>query len=175
MRFDNTEILISNNANQHKTLSHIDRIAQQGAMHPFVLDSVKKYNLKDDLESIKKIFDAGFKIATFYPDPQGQQYIRTLNRFLKDQRANCVDYTVFISSFLRAIKVPHIIRMVSFDPKNPKGYQHIYPLKLNGLVLDLVNGQDQSGGESLKKPEERQSFFNKEVPYINKFDKLIRA
>ncbi len=157
------------------TLREIDKIAREEATHPFVTSSVDKYGLKNDLESIKKVFDGAFNVATFWPDPEGQQYIRTVNRTLKDRRANCVDYTVFISAFLRAMGVPHIIRMVSFDPKNPKAYQHIYPLTVNGIALDVVYGQDQFGGEGLKDPTERKAHFNHEVPYVGNFDKYIRA
>lgn len=174
MRFKNSEILISNNANQFKTLSNIDKVAKAGAKDPFIVKSIEKYNLNGSEESLKKIAKAGFNIAKFFPDPKDNQYIRTVNRLLKDRRGNCVDYTVFISSFLRALKVPHIIRMVSFDRNNPRNYSHIYPLTLNGIVLDVVNGQDQTGRESLKDPKKRTFIFNREVPYINKFDKIIR-
>lgn len=170
-----SEIILSNHADQFKTLKEIDLIAKAEAQHPFVQDSIRRYNLKNDLESIKHVFNAAFNVATFFPDPVGHQYIRTVNRTLKDQRANCVDYTVFISAFLRAMDIPHKIRMASFDKDNPKAYQHIYPLMINGLVLDVVYGQDQDGAESLKDPEDRKAFFNKEVPYFGNFDKLISA
>ena len=175
MRLKNKEILLSPNANQHVTLREIDKTATDESLHPFVTSSVNKYGLKNDLESIKKVFNAAFNVATFFPDPEGQQYIRTVNRTLKDRRANCVDYTVFVSAFLRAMGVPHIIRMVSFDQNNPKGYQHIYPLTINGVALDVVYGQDQFGGEALKDPDERKSHFNHEVPYYGNFDKYIRS
>jgi len=171
----NSEIILSNHADQHKTLKEIDKIAQAESMHPFVQDSIKKFRLKNDLESIKHVFNAAFKVATFFPDPAGNQYIRTVNRTLKDRRANCVDYTVFISAFLRGMKVPHIIRMASFDKDNPKAYQHIYPLTANGLILDAVYGQDQDGQEALKDPEDRTPYFNHEVPYFGSFNKMIRA
>jgi len=175
MRLPNSEIIISSHADQQRTLKEIDKTAREESKHPFVIDSIKKYGLKNDLESIKHIFNAAFNVATFFPDPEGHQYIRTLNRTLKDRVANCVDYTVFISAFLRAIKAPHVIRMVSFDPQNKKAYQHIYPLTINGLVLDAVFGQEQDGSESQKDPDDRKSFFNHEVPFIGNFDKYIRA
>lgn len=175
MRLKNSEIILSNHANQHKTLREIDKIAQAESSHPFILNSIKKYGLKNDLESIQNVFNAAFKIATFFPDPDGHQYIRTVNRTLKDRRANCVDYTTFISAFLRAMKVPHVIRMVSYDPDYPNSYQHIYPLTKTGIVLDVVYGQDQSGAEAKKDPLERKSFFNHEVPFIGKYDKFVRA
>lgn len=175
MRLRNKETLLSTNANQHLTLREIDKIARDESSHPFVISSIDKYGLRNDLESIKRVFDAAFRVATFYPDPEGYQYIRTVNRTLKDRKANCVDYTVFISAFLRAMGVPHIIRMVSFDQNNPKSYQHIYPLTAKGVIMDVVYGQDQFGAEGLKDPAERKSHFNQEVPYVGNFDKYIRA
>jgi hypothetical protein len=175
MRLDNKEILISENGNQFTTLKEIDKIAEQESKHPFVIDSVQKYGLKNDFESIKNVYNAAFRAATFFPDPDNHQYIRTLNRTLKDRRANCVDYTVFLSAFLRAMDVDHIIRMVSFDKNNPRAYSHIYPLTINGVALDAVYGQDQNGLESFKEPKERKPYFSKQVPFIGKFDKIIRA
>ncbi len=174
MRFNDSEILISSHADQKKTLREIDKIAEIGKNHDFIKFSVLKNNLRNDLESIKAIFNSAFNLTTFQPDPTGHQYIRTVNRFLKDRRGNCVDYTVFISAFLRAIRVPHIIRMVSFDSEQPKSYQHIYPLTINGLPLDAVYGQDQDGNEFKKSKSERESFFSKEVPFIGKYDKIVK-
>ena len=175
MRFKNSQVRISNNANQFVTLKHIDKIAAKGSKHPFVLNSIKKYGLKDDMRSLKSIFTAGFRISPFQADPPGDQYIRSVNRFLKDRRANCEDYTVFLSAFMRAMKIPHSIRMVSFDPRQPKAYQHIYPVTTQGVVLDIVNGQDQDGSEHKKNPSERQVNFNQEVPYFSKYDKIVRV
>lgn len=174
MQLENTEILITNQANQFDTLSNIDKVARLSKDHPFITDSIKKYNLKRDPNSLKKIAKAGFNIAKFFPDPAESQTIRTVNRFLKDRRANCVDYTVFFSAFLRALRVPHVIRMVSFDPNNPGAFSHIYPVTLDGVVFDVVPGQDQTGREALKSPKNRTFIFNREVPYVNKFDKKIR-
>ncbi len=169
------EILITRNADQFITLNEIDKQARRDSRHPFILNSIKKYKLGQDPASIRKVAKAAFNIAKFQPDPQDNQYIRTTTRLLKDRRANCVDYTMFISAFLRALKVPHIIRMASFDPNNPRAFSHIYPLTQNGLILDVVPGQDQNGLEFKKKPSERTFIFNKEVPFVSKFDKKIRS
>lgn len=174
MQLENSEILISREANQFDTLRNIDKVAQMSKNHPFIRESIEKYKLGRDPKSLEKIAKAGFNIAKFFPDPADSQMIRTVNRFLKDRRANCVDYTVFFSAFLRALNVPHIIRMVSFDPNNPGAFSHIYPLTLDGIVFDVVPGQDQNGREGLKTAKNRTFIFNREVPYINKFDKKIR-
>lgn len=169
------EILITRNADQFTTLNEIDKQARRDSRHPFILNSIKKYNLGQDPASMRKIAKAAFNIAKFQPDPADNQYIRTITRMLKDRRANCVDYTTFISAFLRALKVPHIIRMASFDPNNPRAYSHIYPLTQNGLILDVVPGQDQNGLEFKKGAKDRTFIFNTEVPFVGKFDKKIRS
>lgn len=172
MRFADSEILLKRGANQFDTLSNIDRIASREAKHEFIQESIKKYNLRPDLNSLKKIFEAGFRIIFFFPDPYDIQNIRTVNRSLKDRRGNCVDYTVFFSAFLRALGIPHIIRMVSFDPSDPGNYSHIYPMTLDGVILDAVFGQDQNGNEVNRK--NRRPLFNRTIPHVGKFDKIIR-
>ena len=172
MRHQNREILVTLNGNQFTTLRQINRVAERSSNHPFVTSSIERYKLGNDPNSLERIFKAAFNLATFQPDPPSRQYIRTLNRLLKDRVANCVDYTVFVSAFLRRLNIPHKIRMVSFEAGQPQAYSHIYPVTLNDIVLDVVYGQDQHGGEQHKK--KRTPYFNHEVPFEGKFDKLIR-
>lgn len=184
MRLRNKDILVSRNGNQFTTLRNIDKVARLDANHPFIAATVDEFSLRNDKDSLERLFNAVFRMATFHPDPPHKQYIRTPNRLFKDAQngldkgtgvavGNCVDYSAVISAFLRRMKVPHLIRMVSFDPKRPRAYSHIYPVTLDGTVLDLVYGQDQKGQERSK--EDRQPYFNHEVPYEGKFDKIVRA
>lgn len=172
MRFRNREIEIIPNGNQLKTLQLVDKYAEREKNHPFITSSISKYNLTRSKEDLKRIFEAIHRIIYFEPDPENIQLVKTVNRTLKDERGNCVDYSVFFSAFLRALKVPHIIRIVEYPFQPRPGFSHIYVQTMDGFTLDAVIGQDQNGDEF--KRNTRIPYFNMEVlPYKNKLDKIV--
>jgi hypothetical protein len=171
VRFENSELYHLPRGNNHKTLKLIDKIAESEKNHPFIQESIRRFRLGNDPDSIRKIFDAIYRIIKFYPDPQETQYIRTVNRQLKEKRGNCVDYTTFLSAFLRAVKAPHTIRMVRTE-EGIRGFNHIYIVGPQNTPMDLVIGQSQDGSEPLKS-QRNPNGFGQEVPFLKKFDKKI--
>ena len=154
------------------TLALVDKYAEREKNHPFIIDSIRKYGLNGSRESLNKIFQAIFNIVYFFPDPSNVQYVRTVNRTLKDRRGNCVDYSVIFSAFLRALGVPHVIRIVEYPNQAQPGISHIYVQTLNGINLDAVIGQDQNGNEA-NRPI-RRGFFDVEIqPIKKKIDKKV--
>lgn len=168
MRFRDAEIEIVPKGNQLKTLALVDKYAEKSKDHLFITSSIEKYNLDKSKQSLKKIFDAIFKLVYFFPDPANCQYVRTVNRTLKDRRGNCVDYSVFFSAFLRALGMPHEIKVVEYPNQLTDGYSHIYVKTYDNdkITLDAVIGQDQEGNEINKK--NRTGFFNREILPIKK-------
>ena len=162
-------ILLSRYANQFTTLKHIDRIAEANKNISLFDRWIDRYKLDQIQEPERIIFLLAFNLATFQPDEPNTQAIREPWRVAKDGVANCVDYTTFVSSFLRnpRLRISHKIRMVSFD--NSKNYSHIYTLTANA-ILDPVIAQDQNGNERIKNKFSRVGFYNIETPYQNKFD-----
>lgn len=172
MRFNNTEIEVVPNGDQKKTLLLVDKYAELEKNHPFITSSIKKYGLDGSKQSLKRIFDAIFKLIYFFPDPTDTQYVKTVNRTLKDRRGNCVDYSVVFSAFLRALRVPHYIRIVEYPNQAVPGISHIYVKTLDGITLDAVIGQDQHGNEINKK--HRFGFFDREIlPIKQKIDRTV--
>ena len=161
-------ILLERVADQFKTLKHIDRIAELNKSNPIYSRWIRKYNLDKIQEPERIIFLLAFYLAKFEPDHPNIQAIREPWRVAKDGLANCVDYTTFISGFLRhdLLRIPHTIKMISFD--NSKNYSHIYT-QTNGTTLDPVVGQDQTGQERLKANLSRIPYYNVEVPHTNKY------
>lgn len=173
MRDRNTELLQIKRGDNFRTLKLIDKVAHFEQNHDFIRRSIEMLGLTGDRDSLKRVFDCVYNLCKFFPDPEETQYIRTVNRQLKDRRANCVDYTVFLSAFLRALKVPHSIRMTQTDEDFP-GYNHIYIVLQDGTALDPVINQSQDGTEPFK-TRRAPAAFGQEVPYIKKFDKKIRV
>ncbi len=171
MRLRNAELLTIKRGNNFRTLKLIDKVAGGEKNHDFIQESIKKIGLNGSRQSVQRVFNCVYNLCKFFPDPEETQYIRSVNRQLKDRRANCVDYTVFLSAFLRALKVPHLIRMVQTDEEGD-GFNHIYVVLSDGTALDAVINQSQDGTEPFKVKREPPA-FGEEVPYIRKYDKKV--
>ncbi len=166
------EIILKKRGNQFDTIKFMKRVAYESASNPFFQKFINQNNLYNDPNNLEKIFLYCFKKVKYLKDPKNKQYIRTGIRSLREGRGNCVDYCILLSSFLLNLNIPHKFRMVSTNTANPDNFGHIY-LIAGPKVLDLVIGQDQNGNEIYKKEKERTPFFNKEIPYLKKFDLKI--
>lgn len=166
----NHEKLLKRRATQFDTIKAMKEVAYESAKEPYWSDLINKYHLYNNPEALKKIFDFVFYNTYFEKDPQNKQVIRSGLRSLRDKKANCVDYCIMLSSFLLNLNIPHHFRMVSTNPNQPNNYGHIYVIANGNTIMDLVIGQKQDGTEFLKGHKDRHSFFNKEIPFVKKYD-----
>lgn len=78
-------------------------------------------------------------------DPDGEQYIKSPARLLKDGCGDCKSLTMFIASCLHCLDIPCIVRFVNFDGGNQ--YTHVYPVAIleNGreFILDMCETDDE--------------------------------
>ena len=167
------EKFIKNRANQFDTIRVMRGVAYESAQNPLFKKLINKHSLFRDPDRIKKIFDFCFYNTYYQKDDPKRQTVRSGIRSLTDKKANCVDYSVLLSSFLLNLNEPHVFRMVSTNKNKPNDYNHIYVVLADGTPLDLVIGQDQDGKEILKRANERTNFLGTEVPYIKKKDVKI--
>lgn len=146
-------------------------MAYFGCNDPYIKEIYNKYLAPregEDPEDIaRSIFDYAYGVASFYPDPERKQYIRSAKRTLKDGLANCVDYSVLISTLLILAGISHSIRRVGFDW--PKRYLHVYIILDDGTVMDAIQGQRQDGKEYLHRKRKR-GMFGVQQPYLYKND-----
>lgn len=93
-----------------------------------------------DYAGLKEIFYLVKDNIEYMEDPDGGQWIQTPSYLWhKSQVGDCKSFTVFIASILHHMKIPYIIRFVSFDKS--KTPSHVYPIAvLNGkqVILDAV-------------------------------------
>lgn len=77
-------------------------------------------------------------------DPDGEQYIKSPARLLKDGCGDCKSLTMFIACCLHCLDIPCIVRFVNFDGGNQ--YTHVYPVAVleNGreFILDMCETDD---------------------------------
>lgn len=156
--------LIKRQADQFDTIENMKKYAIIGSKNPFFSRYIARHNLKNNLESIKKISKFIFNHVYFEKDKSNNQIIRYGTRALRDGFGNCVDYSVLLSQFLLNLGVKHSFKMVATEKNDPKSFNHIFVMLDNyNLPIDLVIGQDQQGNESFK--NKRTMYLFKQVPY----------
>ena len=107
-------------------------------------------------ETCKNIWDFVYSHIKYNKDEEGKEQIRSPARTWHDRNrgVDCDCYTVFISSILTNLKIPHSLRIAKYRKDY---FQHIYPIvhKPNGkyITVDCV-----------------VDYFNYEEPFTEKKD-----
>ncbi|MCC7303084.1 MAG: hypothetical protein IT233_10625 [Bacteroidia bacterium] len=92
-------------------------------------------------ETCKNIWDFVYRYIRYHKDEEGKEQIRSPGRTWHDRHrgVDCDCYTVFISSILTNLKIPHSLRIARYRKDY---FQHIYPIvhKTGGkyITLDCV-------------------------------------
>jgi len=119
---------------------------------------------------LKLLANFAFYNAYFEPDPPTRQIIRTPAATLRDKAANCVDYTVLIGAVAKRAGLPVTVRIVQLPGQN--SYGHVYPV-VNGIAVDVVPCQDQTGREPLTRHPWTQPSVGSELKFLSKFDQEV--
>jgi hypothetical protein len=114
--------------------------------------------LKDDsvYDTCKNIWDFVYRHIAYHKDKEGYEQIRSPARAWHDRKqgVDCDCYTVFISTILSNLKIPHRLRITKYKEDR---FQHIYPVAEDEegkqIVIDCV-----------------VNTFNYEEPYSEKQD-----
>jgi len=128
--------------NIDEVVHSIQEIAREYSNHPVILEIA--IAALESSNPARYIYEYAYNSAIFRTDLTDDQNIRTPLRLLKDQEANCVDYTCFMSACLTAANIPHKYRVAAV---NDKYLNHIY-LIINNLAADPVIGQAQDGTDT---------------------------
>ena len=120
------------------------------------------------LEStLKSIFDFIYGHIQYKQDSPYEEQIRRPARSWADRQSgvDCDCYTVFISSILTNLKIPHYLRMTAYS--KVRGYQHIY------VVVPKKGNSNMSDKTQYWTVDPVLDGFNVEKPYLRKRDRLI--
>jgi len=122
--------LLKRNSNLYQTIRVIKKVIKRKSKN--LKNILDRINQDENIE--KQLFEIANKIP-FKADPEGLQLVKTADRTLRDNEANCVDYSILIAQALEYFGIPY--RLIIADYGN--GYEHIYPQTLNGITLDAVS------------------------------------
>lgn len=150
---ENDNKTIRRNANVYHTVSFIPKVVHE------TLNQTKRIaqRLKANTvyETCSNIWHFIYQHINYKKDQEGYEQIRSPARTWHDRRqgVDCDCYSVFISSILANLGIPHILRITKYHRDY---FQHIYPIVPNGskhVTIDCVTDK-----------------FNYEVPYSEKKD-----
>ena len=118
-------------------------------------------------EALECLYQVVYNLYNFVPDSGNWQTIRTSKAFLNDQIGNCVDASVFISSILIYMDIPHSFRF--FAQSLDSGYNHVFVVAQKDYILDTILGKPGSGTETWFSPK-KDGYFNEVIP--EKFNQM---
>ncbi len=144
---------IRKHANVHHTVAFIPKVVQQTLNQ--TKQVAKRLKGRNVYEMCSNIWYFVYQHINYKKDQEGFEQIRSPSRSWHDRKqgVDCDCYSVFISSILTNLGIPHILRITKY---NRDYFQHIYPIVPIGnnyITLDCVTDQ-----------------FNYEVPYSAKKD-----
>lgn len=120
------EIMLKWDANVWDTLGEIPRIVYETLNDTKKLSKLLKADTLD--ETCKNIWDFVYHHIQYQQDEEGTEQLRRPARTWMDRvrGVDCDCYTVFISSILTNLHIPHTYRIAKYEHKTY--YQHIYPI-----------------------------------------------
>jgi hypothetical protein len=150
---ENSVSTIRRNANVTHTVAFIPKVVNETLNHTKQIAQILKGNTA--YETCSNIWHFVYQHIAYKKDQEGYEQIRSPARAWHDRRrgVDCDCYSVFISSILCNLQIPHILRITKYHRDY---FQHIYPVVLlhgKEIPIDCVTDQ-----------------FNYQVPYSEKKD-----
>lgn len=144
----NTTVQLAQRANVNEIAAAMREVALIESQKPYIKELAAKLciNKEEPFYTAFRLCNFAYNAATFEPDEEGKQVLKTPAALLREKKGNCVDYTILIAALAYAANIPAIIKVVAV--KNSKDYGHVYPV-INGLPCDVVPYQRQDGKEHL--------------------------
>ena len=148
------EITVKRNANVGHTVKFIPKVVQETLFHTAKIAAhLQASSLR---ATCNNIWNFVYEHIAYKKDEDGKEQVRSPARAWHDRSTgvDCDCYTVFISSILSNLRIPHRLRIAKYSADH---FQHIYPIVplSNGeyIILDCVVKE-----------------FNYEEPYTEKKD-----
>lgn len=117
--------------------------------------------------TLKSLFDFIYNYIQYKQDSPFEEQIRRPARTWADRKSgvDCDCYTVFISSVLTNLNIPHFLRMAAYNSN--RGFQHIYVV----VPKKETSNVNEPGQYFTVDPV--MDAFNAEKPYLFKKDKAM--
>ena len=156
---------IQRNANVSDTVAFIPKVVQETVDQ--TKDIARTLKGKSVYETCSNIWHFVYQHINYKKDQEGYEQIRSPARAWQDRKqgVDCDCYSVFISSILTNLSIPHLLRITKYH-KN--FFQHIYPIVKNGnreIIIDCVTDKFD-----YEVPYSEKKDYPMDLQYLNGFD-----
>lgn len=129
---DGNNATIRRNANVYNTVAFIPKVVKENAWQTSELSKILKG--ETPYATCRNIWQFVYDHIAYKKDADGYEQVRSPARAWKDRHTgvDCDCYTVFISSILWNLQIPHTLRITKYHRDY---FQHIYP------VVPLTDGK----------------------------------
>jgi hypothetical protein len=162
---ENSTSTIRTNANVTHTVAFIPKVVSETLDHTKKIAQLLKGN--STYETCSNIWHFIYQHIAYKKDQEGYEQIRSPARAWHDRKkgVDCDCYSVFISSILGNLGIPHILRITKYHRDY---FQHIYPVVvLNGKEIPIDCVTDQFNYEV---PFSEKKDYPMDLQYLNGFD-----
>ena len=161
----NTTATIRKDANVYHTVAFIPTVVQETLSHTKKIAATLKGNCI--YETCSNIWQFVYKHIAYKKDKDGYEQIRSPARAWHDRftGVDCDCYSVFISSVLSNLNIPHTLRITKY---NHAYFQHIYPVvptKTGYIIIDCVTEKFD-----YEVPFSEKKDYPMDLQYLNGFD-----
>jgi hypothetical protein len=156
---------IQRNANVSDTVAFIPKVVQETLDQTEGIARILKE--KSVYETCSNIWHFIYQHINYKKDQEGYEQIRSPARAWRDRKqgVDCDCYSVFISSILTNLSIPHLLRITKYHRNY---YQHIYPVVKNGnreIIIDCVTDKFD-----YEVPYSEKKDYPMDLQYLNGFD-----
>lgn len=162
---ENDNKTIRKNANVYHTVDFIPKVVQQTLAQTKKISQLLKG--KTVYETCSNIWHFVYQHINYKKDEEGYEQIRSPARAWHDRKqgVDCDCYSVFISSILTNLGIPHILRITKYHREY---FQHIYPVvSHNGKQITIDCVTDKFDYEV---PFSEKKDYPMDLQYLNGFD-----
>ncbi len=156
------EITVQKNANVGHTVKFIPQVVSDTLFHTAkIARLLKGETIKD---TCNNIWDFVYTHINYKKDEDGKEQVRSPARAWADRHTgvDCDCYTVFISSILSNLNIPHLLRIAKYSADH---FQHIYPVAVDNrhyLILECVGDR-----VNYEEPYSEKKDFTMDLNYLN--------
>lgn len=162
---ENDTSTIRRNANVYHTVDFIPKVVHETIDQTKAISKLLKANTT--YETCSNIWHFVYGHINYKKDQEGYEQIRSPARAWHDRKqgVDCDCYTVFISSILTNLGIPHILRITKYHRDY---FQHIYPVvPYNGKSITIDCVTDKFDYEV---PCSEKKDYPMDLQYLNGFD-----
>lgn len=152
-----TPLMKSQLVTKNQTAGDIARlllIAEKDS-RPYVAKLIPFFRTRNRKEVCKRLWYFLRSNINYVKEPPSRQTAKTINRIISDGYGDCKHYATFSVSILRALGIPCVFRLASFDYSNPSP-THAY-------CVAFINGEEVYIDPCIKR-------FDQECAYKHKHD-----